>query len=225
MKKAVMVVIAGLACLFTVSTANQKQGLSAGTADSVSPLKPSVVKLEADFGRMPLYFIANKGQLDERVDYYVQGRDKSLYFSPGSVTFVLASAESSKQENPRKGLSGMKQKEAQRHSLFSGDVAGDSTKESTGKENKSSERWVVKLEFVGADCAVRPQGQDETGAVFSYFKGKPEEWRTGLPTYSRLTYRNLWPGIDLVYSGTTNKLKYEFIVQPGADPSRIKAGL
>ena len=35
-------------------------------------------------------------------------------------------------------------------------------------------------------------------------------------------YRNLWPGIDLVYSGTVNKLKYEFIVQPGVDASRIK---
>jgi len=184
MKKAIVIVIVGLACLFTVSTANQKPSIPSGTSDAVQPLKPSTVKLEADFGRMPLYFIANQGQMDERVDYYIQGRDKSIYFNPGGVTFVLASAEASKQE--------------------------------------AAERWVVKLDFIDADRDVRPLGVDETGAIISYFKGNPEDWHTGLSTYGRLVYRNLWPGIDLVYSGTVNKLKYEFVVQPGADISRIK---
>jgi len=188
MKKAMVIVLASLACLFTISTAGQKQALSAGTADAVQALKPPAVKLEADFGRMPLHFIPNKGQLDKRVDYYVQGRDQSLYFGPCGVTFVLTSPE----------------------------------RESAGERPAAAARWVVKLDFVGADPAVRPQGRDETGAVISYFKGKPEEWRTGLPAYSRIVYRNLWPGIDLAYSGTASKLKYEFIVQPGADPSKIK---
>jgi hypothetical protein len=56
----------------------------------------------------------------------------------------------------------------------------------------------------------------------SYFKGSPEEWRTEMPTYSRIVYPSLWEGIDLVYSGTTNRLKYEFVAQPGADPARIR---
>jgi hypothetical protein len=222
MKKAIMIVVVGLVCLFTVSTANQKQSLPARAADSIQPLKLSSVKLEADFGRMPLYFIGNKGQMDGRVDYYVQGKDKSLYFSPGGVTFILASAEASKEESAGKDLLGLKQKEAQHYSLISGDVAGDFVRESSGEGIKAAERWVVKLEFIGADRDVRPIGQDETQAVISYFKGNPEEWHTGLRTYGRLVYRNLWPGIDLVYSGTVNKLKYEFVVQPGADASRIK---
>jgi hypothetical protein len=37
-----------------------------------------------------------------------------------------------------------------------------------------------------------------------------------LPTYQRLVYRDLWPGINLVYSGAGNE------VPPGADPSRIR---
>jgi len=176
MKKAIVIVIAGLACVFTIGTANQKQSLSQESPDSAQPLKPSSVRLEPDFGRMPLYFIVNQGQMDERVDYYVQGKDKSIYFSPGGVTFVL---------------------------------------------NSSAERWSIKLDFVDADRDVRPLGMNETSAVISYFKGKPEDWHTGIPTYGRLVFRNLWPGIDLVYSGTTNKLKYEFVVQPGAEASRI----
>ena len=79
-----------------------------------------------------------------------------------------------------------------------------------------------KLDFLGANADVMPVGEERTGGVVSYFKGKPADWKAGLPTYSRIVYRGLWPGIDLAYSGTMNRLKYEFIVHPGADPSRVR---
>jgi len=75
---------------------------------------------------------------------------------------------------------------------------------------------------VGANPDVHPEGLEETGAKISYFKGKPSEWKTRLPAYSKVIYRELWPGIDLVYYGTVKGLKYEFIVHPGADPSQIR---
>ena len=43
-----------------------------------------------------------------------------------------------------------------------------------------------------------------------------------MPSYAKVLYRELWPGIDLVYAGTGGQLKYTFLVQPGADPSRIR---
>src|SRR6266508_1911895 len=55
-----------------------------------SPLNPSPgARVQAAFDQMPLAFIANQGQLDDRVAYYVQGRDTSLYFTPQGVTFGL----------------------------------------------------------------------------------------------------------------------------------------
>src|SRR4051812_7602934 len=38
-------------------------------------------RLAKSYGKLPLSFIANRGQLDRRVAYYVPGRDKSLYFT------------------------------------------------------------------------------------------------------------------------------------------------
>ena len=229
MRKGSLIVILGLAfLLITISTASQKESFLSEASDAVQPLKPSSVKAEVDFGRMPLYFVENKGQMDERVAYYVQGKDKTIYFSSGGVTFVLVSPGSSKQETEGKDLLGLKHGAdmnsgaGQVHSLNSGLVARDSVRGTSGEGSKAAECWVVKLEFIGANRDVRPLGQDKTGAIISYFKGKPEEWRTGLPTYSRIVYRNLWPGIDLVYCGTVNKLKYEFLVHPGADASKIK---
>lgn len=136
--------------------------------------------IDRDFGKMPLYFIANQGRLDGRVAYYVQGVDKSIYFASDGLTYVL-----------------------------DGRGAGGG-------------RFALKLDFVGANAGVRPSGEEKTGAVVSYFRGKPEEWKTGLPAYSRIVYKDLWPGIDAAYSGTVNKMKYEFVVHPGSDPSRIR---
>jgi len=82
--------------------------------------------------------------------------------------------------------------------------------------------WVVKLEFVGANPAVRPSGESRTPTVVSYFAGARENWKVGLKTYRRIVYDEVWPGIDLVYRATVSGLKYEFVVRPGADPTRIR---
>jgi hypothetical protein len=83
-------------------------------------------------------------------------------------------------------------------------------------------RWAVKLDFMGADPDAEPVGRDLTPAVVSYFKGDQANWHTGLPTYGSVVYEDLWPGVDLVYAGPGGRLKYTFVVHPGADPSMIR---
>ena len=83
-------------------------------------------------------------------------------------------------------------------------------------------RWALRLEFVGSDPRIRPQGEGRTEAVFSYFRGPPERWHAGLRTFARVVYRDLWPGVDLTYYGQAGRLKYEFTVRPGADPAQIR---
>jgi hypothetical protein len=83
-------------------------------------------------------------------------------------------------------------------------------------------RWVVQQAFVGANPQVPIQGLERSAARFSYFTGERADWITGVPAYAGVKYRELWPGIDLVYRGQGGRLKYEFIVRPGADPGRIR---
>jgi hypothetical protein len=164
--------------------------------------------LAPQFGEMPLLFVPNEGQTDERVAYYIQGRDKTIYFTPQGVTFALTAPftqANAPADPPSRGLAELETR-PKRMSV----------------EPAAVQRWAVKLDFVGANPDVRPVGQDKTEAVVSYFKGRPKEWRTGLPTYAKIVYPELWPGIDLVYYGTVNRLKYEFVVRPGADPGRIR---
>lgn len=162
-------------------------------------------KIDRDFGKMPLYFIPNQGQFDARVAYYLQGKNTTIYFHPGGLTYVLHQG----------GVGNGK-----RHAGTSGQ--GLAPIDPMRDEVERTSRWILKLDFVGADVAARPTGEERTETVVSYFKGKADEWRTGLPTYSKIVYKDLWPGIDLAYFGTVGKLKYEFILQPGADPSLVR---
>jgi hypothetical protein len=128
-------------------------------------------------GKAPLFFIPNRGQIDERVLFYVQGKDTTVYFTAEGLTFVLSGRP---------------------------------------------QNWVVKLDFIGGRRGLLPVGAENAGAVVSYFKGRPQDWQTNLPTYSKIVYPGVWPGIDLICTGALNRLKYEFIVRPGADPSLIQ---
>src|SRR5207247_5402516 len=67
-----------------------------------------------------------------------------------------------------------------------------------------------------------PVGREASPTVVSYFKGAPSEWRTGVQTCASVAYNELWTGIDLVYAGTYERLKYTFEVKPGADPEQIR---
>lgn len=157
---------------------------------------------DEDYGQLPLIFIPNRGQFEERVDFAINGEDKSIYFTVEGLTYVL-------NEHGEEQQSGDK--------LSS---PGEIEPDQIGSET-SQTSWVVKLDFIEARQDVRPESLEEAETVISYFKGKPEEWQAGLRTSSKIIYHDLWPGIDLVYSGTVNRLKYEFIVHPGADPSQI----
>jgi uncharacterized protein (TIGR03437 family) len=60
----------------------------------------------------------------------------------------------------------------------------------------------------------------------NYFIGNdPGKWRTDVPNYSRVRYRGVYPGVDLIYYGQQGRLEYDFIVAPQTDPKQIQFNL
>jgi hypothetical protein len=87
----------------------------------------------------------------------------------------------------------------------------------------SMEYVIVKATFVGADASPEIAGYDRLGCVANYFIGdSPGNWRTGVPSYREVLYKEVYPGIDLRYRGNRQKLEYDFLVSPGAEPSQIE---
>ena len=60
-----------------------------GPQETSPALNNQNIRIDIDYGKMPLYFIPNQGQMDKQVAYYVQGKDKTIYFTPGGITFAL----------------------------------------------------------------------------------------------------------------------------------------
>ena len=85
------------------------------------------------------------------------------------------------------------------------------------------ENRVVRLRLVGAKTDAEVIGRDELPGKVNYFIGNdPKKWRTNVPTYARVRYQNVYPGVDLEYYGNQGgQLEYDFIVAPGADPNAI----
>jgi uncharacterized protein (TIGR03437 family) len=50
----------------------------------------------------------------------------------------------------------------------------------------------------------------------------PARWRTGVPNFAGLRYREVYPGVDLVFHGAPGGLEYDFTVAPGGDPRVIR---
>ena len=82
---------------------------------------------------------------------------------------------------------------------------------------------MLRMKLVGADPHVEVTGLDELPGKSNYFIGNdPSKWRTNLPTYAKVKYQHVYPGIDLVYYGNQRHLEYDFVVAPGADPGAIR---
>lgn len=81
----------------------------------------------------------------------------------------------------------------------------------------------LRIRFPGADRGATLAGEGALEGRMNYLLGgQPERWKRDLPTYQKIHYHGLYPGIDMMYSGAGHRIKSEFLISPGASPSRIR---
>ncbi len=57
----------------------------------------------------------------------------------------------------------------------------------------------------------------------NFFIGNDKKnWKTGIPVYGAVKYKDVYENIDIRYYGNNELLEYDIIVRPGADPSRVR---
>ena len=130
------------------------------------------------YGKLPVSFVENGGQADNRFRYYAQGAGYGFAFARNEAILSFV-----------KGKSGA----------------------------------ALALRFLGARTQAEPEGTRQLRGKVNYLLGNdPAKWQTGLRTYGEVRYRNLWPGVDMVFRGGKGRLKYEFLVRPGARVQHIR---
>src|SRR2546428_259370 len=82
--------------------------------------------------------------------------------------------------------------------------------------------WTLHAAAVPDRKVAVQEAYGELPGKSNYFIGNdPKKWRANIANYAKVRYRNVYPGVDLVYYGNQQQLEYDFVVGPGADPGRI----
>jgi RHS repeat-associated protein len=144
--------------------------------------------------QLPLRFEENQGQTDPSVQFTSHGSGYDLFLTKSEAVFVLPT-----NAGPRQG-------------------PGDDVQTPGAPD-------VVRMQFIGANPDPTARGSSILVTRSNYFKGgDPANWHVDIPNYAKVTYDDVYPGIDLVYYGsdTERRLEFDFVVAPGADPGVIR---
>ena len=154
-------------------------------------------KLGEIYGKLPLSFERNQGQVDGKVKFLSRGSGYTMFLTATEAVLSLR-VQSPKSKDRRSAPTLLGQSPC----------------------DKSA---VLRMKLVGGNPAPEVTGLEELRGKSNYFIGSDAgKWRTNVATYAKVKYREVYPGIDLVYYGNQRKLEYDWIVSPGADPSVIK---
>ncbi|MFN7929370.1 MAG: SBBP repeat-containing protein [Blastocatellia bacterium] len=143
-----------------------------------SPAVAPAARVQEAYGRVPLSFEANHGQVNEAVQFLTRTNGQNLFLT---ATETVIAPQQNNTANP------------------------------------------LRLKLKGANAKPTMKGEEQLAATANYFLGNdPQQWRTNIPTYARVKYESVYPGIDLVYYGNQQQLEYDFLVAPGAQPQTIQ---
>ena len=85
---------------------------------------------------------------------------------------------------------------------------------------------VVHMQSAGANSTVEPTGEEQLPGRVNYFVGSdPAKWHADIPTYAKVRYTGIYPGIDLIFHGSSSpdgKLEFDFVIAPHAAPRAIR---
>ena len=187
--------------------------MSAGNASQ--PSKASGlqrVKVAENYGKLPLSFEANSGQTDKSVKFLARGNGYGLYLTGEEAVLALHKGGCAGQPTPYAGRMALSSRQAALR-----------RSEATCKKDIA----VVRMRLAGAGNGVAdPVGEEPLPGTANYFIGNdPANWHTSVPTYSKVRYSGVYPGVDLVYYGNRRQLEYDFVVAPGADTNLIRLQL
>jgi len=168
--------------------------------------EPATRQIVEAYGKLLLSFEANSGQTDTQVKFLSRGPGYTLFLTPTRAVLSLpaatASGEPTRGETPLARLT------------------------PSHAEKAKIKLATVTTRLIGSNPAAHITGLEQLPGKVNYFVGNdPKKWRKNVPTYGKVRYEGVYPGVDLVYYGNQRQLEYDFIVAPGANPGRMRLAI
>ena len=158
-------------------------------------------RIQASYAALPLAFEQNQGQTDAQVKYLARGSGYTLFLTANDAVFSLHSRHAATESTAHEIQSHGKNRQVA--------AVNDSTA-------------VVRMHLTGGNSLAKVEGSDALPGTSNYFLGNDRsKWRTGVPQYARVAYRDVYPGVNMAFHGAERQLEFDFVVAAGANPAPI----
>ncbi|MFM7773423.1 MAG: SBBP repeat-containing protein, partial [Candidatus Kapaibacterium sp.] len=193
-----------MALTATMMVTSFAKGSTSSTGASGSSAQVTTEQAMAMAKKVGLEFVENKGQvLDTKgerrsdIKFTASSKSTNVYFMPDRIMYAFTKVDG---KQPDKGE--------------------PMTKEMLKSLKFSQYRMDMELVGANSSAAIIP-GLQNPGVENFYTAGLGSEGVTGVRTFGKLTYENVYPNIDMVLVSKGKGLKAEFIVRPGGNPNDI----
>lgn len=177
-----------------------------------------------------LLFIENKGQWNKNVKFQSDIGAGAIFLLNTGFTIRQYNTEDLKAfsdhpdghkpggaSGPKGGGSSGKDKTARK---ISGNPATSGS--STTEKERILRSHAYTMELTGANPNPVIIEEKQEAGTSNYFIGNDKsKWAGGCRSFGTVTYKDIYPNIDMRYFSDEGWIKYEFIVRPGGDPNKI----
>lgn len=174
---------------------------SSAVPNAKAPFSSKQTQVVEGYGKLPLSFEPNEGQVDSQIRFLSRGDGYNLALTSSEAVLSLAGRDCA-------------------------DSLGFKRREHLARNDQRcapSPDSVLRMGLLGSNSNARIEGQGELPGKSNYFvSDDSSQWHTNISNYRKVQYRDIYPGIDLVYYGNQRQLEHDFIVNPGADPKKIR---
>lgn len=148
---------------------------------------------------IPLAFEANIGQVPDHVKFVARQGLHSVFLESDKIRWTLPASKTN--------------------------ISTSTAKTSTSQPAAPTPSINVGMHFAGAQQGVELEAQNKLGWETNYFIGKDSsQWKTGVQNFAKVTYKQVYPGIDVAFYGSGKQLEYDLILAPGAKTDAIRLG-
>ena len=189
--------IAGSASLRTHRGNTAANPVAAAQAPALSAAQRG--RVQASLGALPLAFEANQGQTDPQVKYMARGNGYTVFLTANDTVFALQSSEQAATQ-----------------------VNGKPHFTAPSKTRTAA----IHMHLVDGNGQPQIAAGSQLPGHSNYFIGNDRsQWHSNVAQYARVSYRDVYPGVDMAFYGVQKRLEFDFIVAPGASVAPIRLGV
>lgn len=187
-------------------TSSSQSVASNHAAPSMQPATPVSAAQKEDmtraYGALPLGFEANQGQTAPEVRYLAHGQGYQLFLTNQEAVLTLRQTTAAS----TKSAKGAALLAARTHR----------------KPHVAEKASTLRVHFDGANSAAEIAGTKQLPGKTNYLIGNDRtKWHTDIPSFAAVRYQGIYPGVDVLFYGHQQRLEYDFVVAPRADPKAI----